>query len=836
MEYKIDTIEKQLKFKLNLSLDEIEKGSAELSKYPQILGLLHDFFNTEDTEFHGNHGSQKSTNPQSRQSAINSTFSSQYSFSDENKNQQSAIENIVMGLIYGQGNYISQYLFKPNNMVLEELKHIEEKETWETFQNHRQYILDLLSSENQSNHTKIKREDAKPFPFISLAEQSKEKENYESIGKELVREGKMIHFEPGGGSATRFRNSYSDFLDFPIFSVHSSLGQKRRMEFDKDKHQKSIYPIAPISGKSFLEMQFQRRIATCLKLAQIEGRNIISARLRITLIMVTKSTRKEVEKYLEENDYFGLRCVIIEEQDGFCRLKDRGVDAGEVIPVDDSGRLSKTGNGIGAMFQVLNKAKFRDRRLLDYLKSEKIEIMSMGNCDNASIKGETRWTHLGRMADENLGMLIASVPKSLPHKNVGLFVFAKKTLFYDDVEDHEYVVAALEYADRTDEFNTMEFNTGNTNVILYNLEKLMDSRQKLPEPSYRFYTNKIINLGNGTKVSSSSIESYHFDVSVRLEKEKVQALEIEAEDYYWATKNALGERSILTTWRYWFNHSADLLESNGAKVDRVELADNLEILQNWQRILSNVMLDQLDAELNNGLKKVESLIENSVEFNLKNNQSSTDGLNKIILYLEELFGKLKKRSEMKEIYRELLKIYHSPRLGDAQAHIEISPYFAITEDDIKERDVGKGWKIENHAQLLIEGRYTTIGDNLCLGKNSALILHVLKEVDTKGKFNSETRELLDNPMNAGAIQIEENVSVHGKLEVIVEGNGKFVIPDNFVIPEEIELSIVVSDGKTYTLKDRGKELFWTESERIYNLDEKEMQRINDEYFGEKEIL
>lgn len=790
MEKKINNIKEKLRTQLNLSQKQLNKVYAESSKYPRILDLLHDFLSRE-------------------------------------KNLDT-IKNIVMGLLYGQGNYISQYLFKPGNVVLEELKHIDEKETWELFQEHRQYVLDWLSSAKRSDRAKITRGDAKPFPFVSLANQAKEDEKYELIGKEIVREGKLIHFEPGGGSATRFRSSYSEFLDFPIFSAHSSLGQKRRMDFDLDRHQKSIYPIAPISGKSFLEMQFQRRIAACLKLARIEGRNIIPARLPITLIMTTRSTRKEIEEYLERNDYFGLRCVIIEEQDEFCRLKDRGENAGELIPIDDAGRLSKTGNGIGAMFRVLNNAEFRGQRLLDYLKSEKINFFSMGNCDNASIKGESRWTHLGRMADKNLGMLVASVPKSLPHKKVGLFVLAKKKLFYD-TKDPEYVVAVLEYAERTEEFNTMEFNTGNTNVIFYNLDELMDRKRKLPEPPYRFYTNKIISLNNDTKVSTSSVESYHFDVSVCLEKEKVQAVEIRAKDYYWATKNALGERSILTTWRYWFNHSAELLESNGAKIDLVDLTESLDILQEWQRTLSQArrLSYQLDAALNKELKKLEKLIENAVKFNLKNDQFRVNGfIDKIMLHLEEIFGKLNKQSEMKEIYRALLKIYHSQRLGDAQAHIELSPYFAITEDDIKKRGAGQGWNIENHAQLLIEGRYTTIGDNLHLGKNSALILHVMKEVDTEGKFDSDTRELLDNPMNAGAIQIGKNVSVYGKIEVIVEGKGKFVIPDNFVIPEEIESSIVVADGKTYVLENGSKKLFGTETERIFSPAEKEMQRLN----------
>lgn len=650
------------------------------------------------------------------------------------------------------------------------------------------------------SHTKISRDDAKPFPFISLAEQSREKGEYKSIGKKIVREGKMIHFEPVGGSATRFRNSYSEFLDFPIFSAHSSLGTKRREEFDENKHQKSIYPIAPISGKSFLAIQFQRRVATCLKLARIKGRNTIPGKLPITVVMVTRSTRKEVEEYLEKNDYFGLRCVIIVEQNEFCRLKDRGEEAGQVIVVDDVGTLSKTGNGIGVMFQVLNKAEFRGNSLLDYLKSEDIKIMSMGNCDNASIKGESRWAHLGRMAENELGMLIASVPKSVPHKKVGLFVLAKKKLFYEVSEDNEYVVAAIEYADRTDEFNTMEFRTGNTNVIFYNLDELMDSGRELPEPPYRFYTNKMVNLGDRKKFSTSSIESYHFDVSVNLPKEKVQAVEIRPEDYYWATKNALGERSILTTWRYWFNHSADLLETNGAEIARVTLADNLEILRGWQKILSHVTLDELDAELNNELKKLEKLIEDAVKFNLtedryqqsRHRENSANVIKKIISDLEEILGKLKKRPEIKEIRNKLLKIYHSNRLGDAQAHIEISPYFAITEDDIKEKGVGKGWKIEKHAQLLVEGKYTEIGDNLHLGKNSALILHVLKEVDTE--FNSETRELFDNPVKAGTIQVGKNVSVYGKLEVIVEGNGKVVIPDNFVVAEEVELSLNVDEG------------------------------------------
>jgi len=795
MKKKINSIKEQLKCKLELSSNGFEKLFDELTIYPKILKLLYN------------------------------------SLTSNNKFSLEEIRLIVMGLIHGQSKYISEYIFVPNNVVLEELKNIDEKESWKVFQEHRDYVLKRFASEKELNPTKITLQDAKPFNFISLQQQAKEKEKYERIGKEIVREGRMIHFEPVGGSATRFRNSYSEFLDFPIFSAQSSLGQKRRTNFDKDRHPKSIYPIAPISGKSFLEIQFQRRIATCLKLAQIKERNIIPAKLPVTLIMVTESTRKEVEEYLERNEYFGLRCVIIESQDEFYRLIDQGENTAEVIPVDSSGNLSKTGNGIGAMFQVLNRAKYQNTRLLDYLKSEKIKILSMGNCDNASIKGETRWAHLGRMADLNLGMLVASVPKSLPHKNVGLYVLAKKQLFFDDYTGDEYIVAVLEYAERTEEFNTMEFNTGNTNVILYNLDELMGTSQKLPEPRYRYYTNKIINLDNGKKVSTSSIESYHFDVSVQLEKEKVQAVEIKAEDYYWATKNALGERSILTTWRYWFNHSSKLLESNGAKISRIELSENLTLLQKWQKIVSKIISENSEELSNIDLKSLYKLIKKAIEFNVKQDRAKvSEIINQIILHLEEIFSKLKKADNIKKIRHELLKIYHSPKLGDSQAHIEISPYFAITEDDIKNRALGKGWKIEKHAQLLIEGRYTNIGDNLHLGENSALILHVMKEVDTSGKFNTETRELLDNPLKAGAIQIGKNLSVYGKLEIIVEGNSKLIIPDDFVIPEKIEQSINIKDGKTYTLKNEDGEIFWIESERSFNLEEKELQRINDEQF------
>lgn len=93
MKYEIqENIEKQLKSELNLSSDELDRVSVELGKYPRILNFLREESHSIDE-----------------------------------------IRLIAMGLIHGQGNYISQYLFKPENVVLEELKHIDEIETWEVF-------------------------------------------------------------------------------------------------------------------------------------------------------------------------------------------------------------------------------------------------------------------------------------------------------------------------------------------------------------------------------------------------------------------------------------------------------------------------------------------------------------------------------------------------------------------------------------------------------------------------------------------------------------------------------------------------------------------------------
>lgn len=177
----------------------------------------------------------------------------------------------------------------------------------------------------------------------------------------------------------------------------------------------------------------------------------------------------------------------------------------------------------------------------------------------------------------------------------------------------------------------------------------------------------------------------------------------------------------------------------------------------------------------------------------------------ILLEREKFFAPTKsvKGVDSVEEARGLLLNFWSDLMKStgAEVHgkVEIHPSSGLSADELKNLGIGEGWVIGKDAEVYISGVHSPDEKPFSRGllvEDSATLK--LKVSMPYGKVEVEKRRLKASPEYAGKVRIGRDVKIKGKIEVKIEGAGRFEIPQGAVI--RTHQKIVVREGESVVLR------------------------------------
>ena len=269
-----------------------------------------------------------------------------------------------------------------------------------------------------------------PIAYVEKEKMSKEeKEKYDQIGIEKIKEGKLAVVTMAGGQGTRLGHN----------------GPKGTFDIGLESH-KSIFEI----------------LCDTLKAA--------NQKYEVTIpwyIMTSKENNSATVNFFEEHKYFGY-------PKGYIQFFKQGElpmvgEDGKVL-LDEEGMIKFASDGHGGVFSSM----LRDGVIYD-MKARKIKWVFIGAVDNVLVKMVDP-TLIGLAEDR--GVLVAgkSVVKAGPHEKVG--VFCKKGGKPGVIE---YSEISKEMVEERDANGELKYGESQLNCNLFALEALEKvSEEKLP--------------------------------------------------------------------------------------------------------------------------------------------------------------------------------------------------------------------------------------------------------------------------------------------------------------------------------------------------------------------
>ncbi len=384
--------------------------------------------------------------------------------------------------------------------------------------------------------------DVSPVPLVTLEEQRERLAEDQAAGRGSLADGLWASVAFAGGSGTRFFSRLDD-LENALPEPNEIL---RRQSFDP-KEPKGNFPISPVGGLSF----YENIIAEALEAG------VLCGRAPWVLFLTGPDTHDSTVRFLETSDLWGFPkgCILPFQQAQEPRLdKD-----GDLIVLDDSGRLVFTGDGHGGVYRAL----LADDNLLERITRDGVAHLVMHNVDNPAARPFAT-ARLGFHLREGALFTLSGVRKTDPDEKVGLLMQLSAT---GRVEVVEYNVLSKELAGAQDpRTGRLLHEAGNANTNLIAADAVR------PDIQPTLYTGKTVSSRRGP-VLSSSMEMLNQHITRLLDPARVRAYEVDRREFFMPTKNVIGADSVESTTRMLSERFARQLGEAGAEVHPDALCD-----------------------------------------------------------------------------------------------------------------------------------------------------------------------------------------------------------------------------------------------------------------------
>ena len=314
--------------------------------------------------------------------------------------------------------------------------------------------------ENTKKEIEIKSKEIKPIEYLDKAKLTPmEKEKYDKLGEEVIRNGQYAVVTMAGGQGTRLGHS----------------GPKGTFKLD-------VYG----KGKYLFEI-----FAENLKEANKKYGNTIP-----WYIMTSRENNEETKSFLEKNNYFGYNkdYVTLFVQGELPLLNTEGK-----FLISKDMKIKEASDGNGGTYSSL-----RSSGALSDMKERGIKWVFIGGVDNALLK-MADVTLLGLTIDKNYQIASKSVVKANPHEKVGVFC---------KMNGHPKVIEYTELPEKMAEEvdNNGELKYGESNIICHLFS--IDAIEKVSTEPLMYHTafkkNSYIDE-NGKEIIPEEPNSYKFE-------------------------------------------------------------------------------------------------------------------------------------------------------------------------------------------------------------------------------------------------------------------------------------------------------------------------------------
>lgn len=366
---------------------------------------------------------------------------------------------------------------------------------------------------------------------------------FEKVGQESLARGEWAVLVFAGGASTRF---YAEAQTHPL-----ARGLVARLGSEPPK---GLFPIAPVSGLSFLDIFASEALAS----------GVESGRMPYFIVMVSDVTKAPVQQWLQTSHLWGLpkECVIILEQGVHPRL-----DLDGDLVVGPEGRLLWTGDGHGGVYAALLAPGADGPPLAHLLWERGVRGVVMHNVDNALARA-LDLARIGFHVATGARMTVSVVRRTRIDEKVGLVGFNPVA---DRIEVVEYSVCPRTLAEAVDPDGLPRFWLSH---ICTNLVALDAVRGDLPPT---LYVGKEVKIG-GRHVITSTFETLSQHLSSLLDPSEVRVLLLDREEFFLPTKTVTGPASYEATVAGLAARGRRLLREAGAHVEDTALVEVMQFL------------------------------------------------------------------------------------------------------------------------------------------------------------------------------------------------------------------------------------------------------------------
>ena len=328
-----------------------------------------------------------------------------------------------------------------------------------------------------------------PIPYIDKDKlDKKEKEKYDSIGKQAIKEGKLAAVTMAGGQGTRLGHSGP----------------------------KGTFDLGLITHKSLFEI-----LCDSLKEAKKEYKANIP-----WYIMTSEENNKETVKFFEKHNYFGYPK---EDIKFFKQGKFPMMDTNGKILLNEEGIIKEAADGHGGVYIAMLK-----NGVMDDMKKRGVEWIFIGGVDNVLVKMVDP-TLMGIAIDQNAPAAGKSVVKAYPEERVG--VFCKRDGKPSVIE---YTELPEEMSKEVDKDGELKFGESHILCNLFNLKAIEEiSKNILPyhaafkKAAYLDENGKVV---KPTEPNAYKSEAFLFDAFEQLDKMAI--LRVKREEEFAPVKNS----------------------------------------------------------------------------------------------------------------------------------------------------------------------------------------------------------------------------------------------------------------------------------------------------------
>jgi UDP-N-acetylglucosamine/UDP-N-acetylgalactosamine diphosphorylase len=352
--------------------------------------------------------------------------------------------------------------------------------------------------------------------------------------------------------------------------VLMSGGQGTRLGSSEPK---GCFNIGLPSEKSLFQIQAER-IRKIQWLAQKKGDNGEGKVVVPWYVMTSGPTRKPIEKYFKENDYFGLKKenVVIFEQGVLPCISNEGK-----ILLESKGKVAVAPDGNGGIYQALVNSN-----IMGDMRKRGIQHIHAYCVDNCLVKVADP-VFIGFSASKDVDVATKVVRKRDATESVGLILLKNGK---PDVVEYSEIDKATAEAKDEKQPKVLKFRAANIVNHYYSfrfLESIPGWAHKLPHHVARKKIPYVDTEKGSTvkpeKPNGIKLEQFVFDVFPMLELEKFACMEVKREDEFSPLKNAkgTGQDDPDTSRKHVMEQGKRWVEAAGATVVSAGSDDGVEV-------------------------------------------------------------------------------------------------------------------------------------------------------------------------------------------------------------------------------------------------------------------